>query len=502
MRAPLLLPLLSLGCPSPEPENPDDTTWITGSTRCALPEGATVPVLPPVGTAAAEADAFFADEALPLFELRISSEAWAQVCENASNYAHYLWELDQGLDPALVEHAYAPATLIFQGTTYDPVGVRFRGRTTVYALFWDGDAQRPDAMERCLAHTLGEKASLKISLDEYGLSDEIAGQQTFNLVSSEGSDSAYLREVLALRLAAAAGLAAPRAGHARLCLNGAYEGLFSLVEEADTQRFLAQHFPGADDGGYWKVETDGDQTWSSSWDDGGWERVYIPKGGTAEGDPGALRDLLEAGSLVADGAQDDAIAAALDGLLDVDAWRRQIALDLAMPDYDGMFGNQKNYLLYDHPARGFMVVPYDKDLAFVDLDEYSGGTCPGDVMGAHPCWSAVREGPAVARWLLETDPEAYLDEVGALLDELYLPDDLTAWLVAQYEILLPWIEADRYYREGSPACLDDPENCGYLTVGAWEWSVLTWMPEQITARAEELRRQLAGGAPCEDPCGG
>jgi len=32
--------------------------------------------------------------------------------------------------------------------------------------------------------------------------------------------------------------------------------------------------------------------------------------------------------------------------------------------------------------------------------------------------------------------------------------------------------------------------------------VLTWMPEQITARAEELRRQLAGGAPCEDPCGG
>jgi spore coat protein CotH len=479
-----------------------DSSPIPGSTTCEMPAGYDAPELALVSIADEDADAFFADDALPLFDLSFSDADWAQLCENASDYADYMWQVAEGLEPADLRHAYVPAVLDFQGRTYDPVGVRFRGRTTVYALFYDGTEARPDAMQRCLDRELSRKPSLKISMDEFGLDDEIADQQTFNLVAREGSDSAYLREVLAHRMANQLGVVAPRAGHGRVCLDGVYEGLFSLVEEADTSRFLRQRFPGADDGGYWKIETDGDQTWSHYWDDnGGWADKYIPKGDSSETDPGRLRDLLTAGSMIEDGEDSAEIEAALEGLVDVDQWLREIAVDMVIPDYDGMFGNHKNHLLYDHPERGFVVVPYDKDLAFVDLEEYSGGQCPGDILGSHPCWSSVRQGPAVARWLVDRHTDDYRDVVQEFIDEVMVPDEVAGWLSARAEAMRPWLEADHYYRPDSPACIDDPEVCDYYTMSAWEWTVETYLPEIIELRAEEVQRQLDGGSTCDDPCG-
>ncbi len=486
------------GC---DPSNGDDNV-IPGSSTCTVPEGYDAPELALVGTADEDADAFFADDALPLFELSFPEGSWEQVCENAQDYADYLWQLAESMEPDRLRHEYVPVALTFQGRTYDPVGVRFRGRTTVYALFYDGDAPRPDAMQRCLDRELGRKPSLKISMDEFGLDDEIADQQTFNLVAREGSDSSYLREVLAHRLSNQFGVVAPRAGHGRVCFDGEYEGLYSLVEEADTSRFRRQRFPSADTGGYWKVETDGEQVWSHYWDDnGGWADKYIPEADTSETDPGRLRDLLTLGSMIEDGENAGDIEQALDGLVDVDQWLREIAQDMVMPDYDGMFGNHKNHLLYDHPERGFVVVPYDRDLSFVDLEDYSGGLCPGDIMGSHPCWSTVREGPAVAGWLVENRVEDYHVAVQEFIDEVMVPQEVSAWLLARAQAMRPWLEADRYYRPDSPACIDDPEVCDYYTMGAWEWGVDPYLIDVVELRVDEVQRQLDGGVVCDDPCG-
>jgi spore coat protein CotH len=339
-------------------------------------------------------------------------------------------------------------------------------------------------------------------MDEFGMDEEIADQQTFNLVAREGSDSSYLREVLAHKLANQFGVVAPRAGHGRVCLDGEYEGLYSLVEEADSSRFRRQRLEGGDDDGYWKIETDGDQTWSHYWDDNGnWADTYQPVGSTSDTDPGALRDLLTAGSMIEDGDPDEDIEAALDGLVDSEQWLREIATDMVMPDYDGMFGNHKNHLLYHHPEQGFVVVPYDRDLSFVDLEEYSGGQCPGDIMGSHPCWSSVREGPMVARWLLAQHEAEYRDLVQEYIDEVMVPDEITPWLQARFEAMEPWLEADRYYLDDGPGCIDEPEHCDYYTMNAWEWGVLTYLPEIIALRHDEVQAQLDGTPTCDNPCG-
>lgn len=465
--------------------------------------------LPMVSIEAEDADAFFSDETMPLFDIWIADADWVQLCQNASDYADRLWNITEELESEQPGHPYVPAVLSFQGRTYDPVGVRFRGRSTIYAMFYDlsdpyfrGPFEPiPGALQQCLDKELPRKPSFKISMDEFGLDDALADQQTINLIAREGSDSTYLQEVLAHRMARAFGLAAPRTGHARVCLDGSYEGLFSLVEEADTSRFLRQHFPGADSGGYWKVETDGHQIWKDEWEGNtDWVQDYVPKAGTSSSDPGRLGELLAVGNQIEDGADDAVIEAALEGLVDHEQWLREIALDMVIPDYDGMFGNHKNHLLYDHPERGFVVVPYDKDLAFVDLDVYLGGLCEGDIMGGHPCWSDVREGPAVARWLLEARAAEYQGLVQEFVDEVMVPAEVEGWLLERADAMRPWVEADRYYREDSPACADDPGICAYYTMDGWEWSVTPYLVGEVYDRVDEVQRQLDGGTACSQPC--
>ena len=474
---------------------------IPGSDGCLLPPDSAVPLVPRVD--ASDGDALFAPDALPLFELRFSDEAWDQVCEHAKAYADNLWEIAQHLDPPRVTHEYTEATLVFQGVTYGSIGARFRGRTTVYALFFDGEAPRPEGLQACKDRELPRKPSYKISLDQFGEDEEIGDQQTLNLIAREGADGSYLREVLAQRLSNQFGVVAPRANHARLCVDGRYEGLFSLVEEADTRRFLNQRFPEAPGGSYWKVEADGAQIWHNSWDEtGGWSGDYHPKAGTSPDHPGVLEELLRAGSLVEDGEPDADVEAALAGLLDEDAWLRSIALDMALPDYDGMYGNHKNHLLYDHPDRGFVVVPYDRDLALVDIPTYEGGQCAGDILGSHPCWASTREGPAVARWLMANREPEYLATVQELLDTAFDPAVINPWLQARAAAMWPWVAADRYYRPDSPACLYDPVHCDFYNLGAWEYEVSPLLTDAVTARAAEVQRQLDGELTCSEPCGG
>jgi hypothetical protein len=364
-------------------------------------------------------------------------------------------------------------------------------------LFYDHHVPISGALESCMERRLVKKPSLKISLDEFDGDSDIVGQQTFNLIAREGNDSQYLLEVLAQRVTNAFGVEASLTGHARLCLNGVYEGLFSLVEEADTQRFLRQHFPGEDDGGYWKIENDGDQVWRERWDDSGaWRYRYIPKAGTDKDDPGRLRELLILGNLIEAGGSPAEIEAGITDLVDVDQWFRQIAVELALPDYDNQWGHHKNYLLYDHPD-GFRIVPYDRDLAFVDIVAYEGGVCPGDILGGNPCWASDRKGPTIAQYLMDTREDQYLATVQALVDEVLIPGELIAWIGERQEEMRPWIAADRYYQPDSPACAL-PE-CAYFTVDGWE-SRLRWLTSAITDRVRSITAQLGGDPTCSNPC--
>jgi hypothetical protein len=497
---------LGVACPSsrepvvldsfpPPPEEPPPPRIRPVYTPCALPPSVAGIDLPRVDLD--DPAALFQTGALPLIDIRFPDGAWEQACVDAKAVADQMDAIRRGQASGPLERPTVRVDVVAEGRTLYDVGFRFRGQSNLYAMFYDRwNRPVPGSLEACQADRMKKKPSYKLDLDEFVPDRRVGEQRTFDLGGREGSDASYLREVTAQHVARQFGLPAPLVAHARVCRDGVYDGLFSLPEEADFRGILRRLFPDASEGAFWEIISPADQTWRSGWTDSeGWQQVYKPTGGTDKDDIGRLGDLLDAGTAAKAGAD----LGSLDGLIDADVWLRNIALDMVIPDYDGMMGNHKNHVLYDHPDRGILPIGYDRDLAFVDLGNYLYGLCAGSIWGANPCWSSRRTPPLLAEYLVDSRPQAYTSRVEELLDGPLRPETLFPVIVEAADAIRPWVLADRYYQPGGPACDSDPVNCQWYTPQAWEYEVVA-LQLNIEDRIEEVRRQLDGTFVCAESC--
>ena len=95
------------------------------------------------------------------------------------------------------------------------------------------------------------KRSWKADLEPDGEGDRLAGMSKVNLKAMY-NDPSQMREALAWRLFASAGVPASRHTYAKLGLNATYMGLFSVIEQVD-KRFLKDHFGDNDEGNLYKA---------------------------------------------------------------------------------------------------------------------------------------------------------------------------------------------------------------------------------------------------------
>jgi spore coat protein CotH len=173
---------------------------------------------------------FFDGDEIREFELEIPPASWDAM--NAEAYP-----------PGCVQFIrhYQPATLIFEGVRYDDVGVRLKG----------GCGSSRD---------LNRKASFKINLNwddpaVPGCPDDrrIHGLTHFTL-NNGVQDWTEEHEELGYAFYRRMGVPAPRAGHAKVTVNGVYYGLYSHVETPD-RRYLRRWFDDASgmmyEGAYW-----------------------------------------------------------------------------------------------------------------------------------------------------------------------------------------------------------------------------------------------------------
>ena len=136
---------------------------------------------------------------------------------------------------------YMKCNMIFDGVSYNGVGVKFKGNSSYNNPF--------------------KKKSLKIGVDEYDTLLKVNKLKKFNL-NNGFKDPSFLREKLALDFANQMGAIAPRCTYARVYLNNVYWGLYNLVEEI-TSTFLKDHF--ADKrGNLFKGDPSGDLKWLGS----------------------------------------------------------------------------------------------------------------------------------------------------------------------------------------------------------------------------------------------
>ena len=187
------------------------------------------PTVEPIGTESyleGNSDYIFDQNKLHTFELKIAEDQLAII--------------DQ--DPAAEE--FVEGTLIFEGDTISPVGVRYKGSVGAFVGCLSGpNPFSPSGSKVCT------KLSMKVKINWKGREEKFFDLKKLQF-HSMNNDPSQMRERLGYHLFGEMGVSTPRAVHARLLINGEYAGLFALVEQIDN-RFVKYNFDD-DDGNLYK----------------------------------------------------------------------------------------------------------------------------------------------------------------------------------------------------------------------------------------------------------
>ncbi len=171
--------------------------WLAQTLVCALLSAAAAPAL-----AQTQAD-LFNDSTVQDIHLTVSSRDWEALKAHAD------------------ENTYYAADLRWRGVTVRNVGIRSRGAGS----------------------RNGVKPGLRVDMNRY-VDQNFLGLRAL-VLDNAYTDPSALREVLAMKLFARAGLPAPREAYARLLVNNEYAGLYIVVEPLD-RTFVARVFGDAE----------------------------------------------------------------------------------------------------------------------------------------------------------------------------------------------------------------------------------------------------------------
>jgi CotH protein len=299
----------------------------------------------------------------------------------------------QGLMAAPRE--YQPGTLVWQGQTFERVGVRLKGRTS----FRD----------------INGKAAFKIKLDEFVPGQRLLGLRRLTL-NNMVQDPDFARERLAYHLYREAGVAAPRCNSARLVVNGTPWGLYANVETLDDE-FVEGHY-GKPIGNLYDTSNDRFFIDLTPANMALFERET--KGEPADGSD--LPQLLQVMTgPEATFLEDDA------RVIDVDQFLRVAAVQAVIANWDGFFAATNNYEIYRPPGSGrFVIFPWGEDQAFGKADaKMLPADYPIDQSQANrphaQFFDRCLHSPACQRRYLDA-----IDKVLSVWDRLGLPAELDA----------------------------------------------------------------------------
>lgn len=325
----------------------------------------------------------FADDVLPDFDVELSEEAMDQL--RAAPYE------------------YVSGALVYDGRRYEPVGVRTKGENS-----WE---------------SIDEKPSLKVKLDKY---DEGPGSLlglTEITLQNMDNDPTLMHERLAYRIYREAGLAASRATHATVSINGESRGLYTHLETVDP-RMLARHFDDPDGSLFeqWDVDYTDAYVGSFLHEAGPEDRTHIQ----------GVADAMERSTVAA------RVSDAADHL-SWDSFRLYWAVGAVVGQFDAYPYSSPGddcHVYVDPDTDVLHYIPHGADETFSSsstlVETAAGGllssTCRADA-ACRAAW--VAEVATVLDLADDMDLVAMFDEVQAQVEPLILADTHKPWTNAQ-----------------------------------------------------------------------
>ncbi len=271
------------------------------------------------------------------------------------------------------EKDWIEATVTIDGTTFEDVGVRLKGNSSLFSV---------------TSETAGSPEQLPwlISLDKYV--DDQNYQGYFDIVIRSNSTETAMNEAVALELLGAAGLATEEAIATGFTVNGGVTELRLAIEHPDAVWEEANFDD--EQAALYKADSEGDYSYRGD-DPDSYEDVFNQKVGEDDLEP--LMEFLD----FINNSDDATFAAELENWLDVDAFATYLAFQDLIQNGDDIDGRGNNsYLHYSYDDDQFTVVSWDLNLAFNTANIGGGGggrQGPGQAR-LQPGQDAVEQGEA------------------------------------------------------------------------------------------------------------
>lgn len=232
---------------------------------------------------------------------------------------------------------YYTCNMVFDGTAFDSVGVKFKGNSSY--------------------NIQSQKKSMKVDLDFNIPGQDIDDLNKFNL-NNLYHDPTCLREKLISDFCIRNGIPAPRVTYAKVYYNNQYWGLYTLVEEVNSD-FVDAWF-NEDVGNLFKGDPSGDLKWINSSESSYYNKYELKTNET-------LNDWSDLVTFI-DKINNTAIADlrdTLDNYFDVTGFLRNWAVCNIFVSLDSYIGSRHNYYLYhDSTDNRFKWIMWDMNSCF------------------------------------------------------------------------------------------------------------------------------------------
>ncbi|MCW4466578.1 CotH kinase family protein [Glutamicibacter sp. MNS18] len=260
---------------------------------------------------------------------------------------------------------WVKATVTIDGTTFDNVGLRLKGNSSLRGTTAEDDpAQLPWI----------------IRLDKYVDGQQYSGRSEF--VVRGNSTQTSLNEALALELVGGAGLATQHAAATRFSVNGSEATLRLVIDNPDDTLWSEETFGSA--GITYEAESNGDYSYRGA-NGEDYADAFTAKSGD-ETNLQPIADFLE----FVNNSSDEDFASQLGDRLEVDQFASYLAVQELIGNMDDIDGPGNNsYLRYNESTGKMSVVSWDLNMAFGaqggagERPQRAEGTDPG-IMPTRP----------------------------------------------------------------------------------------------------------------------
>ncbi|MCB8922678.1 MAG: CotH kinase family protein [Ardenticatenaceae bacterium] len=326
---------------------------------------------------------------------------------------------------------WVPATIEFNGLTWNNVGVRYKGNSSLTSGWRSGDAKLP----------------LKLDFDEFEDEyPEIDNQRFYGFkqlsLANGFSDASFLRDAVTADILAEAGLPAAETAFYEITLDygeGPVSlGLYTAIEVIDDT--VVERVFGSDDGNIYEAEGSAASFAASTYnqiadsfekenneDEADWSDLE------------ALFDVLHDEQRISDPA---AWRANLESLFDVDYFLEWLAISAVIQNWDAYGSMSHNYYLYHDPDSGqFKWISWDHNEA-MSVGMGGGGRGPG--RGVTLDKTDIGDNWPLIRYLLD-DPVYYEKYVGYLAETVagpFNPDHMAETYRAMADLIAPYAATD------------------------------------------------------------